>query len=72
MTKPVKNKSKSYFIKCNLTYFREIKNEDYPFIANWINDSKFNQFLMQGWKPVDAESIQEQFETEKKIESAIH
>ena len=65
------NKKGPYFFRARLTYLCGIKSEDYSKIADWVNEPEFNKLLYQGWKPVDAESIREQFDTEKRDEAAI-
>jgi len=64
-------RKKSYFIKGRQTYLRGIIEDDYHYIANCVNDPEFNKFLQQGWKSVNKEDVRNQFENEKKIESAI-
>lgn len=71
MTKEVDSKNVSYFFRGRLTSLRSLVPEDYSRIAKWINDPDFNRNLYQGWKPVDAEAIREQFETERRLEDAI-
>jgi len=71
MSKLKENKKRSHFFSGKLSYLRGIEPDDYNQIAEWVNDPKFNEFLYQGWKPVDAQMVQEQFEEERQKEGAI-
>ncbi len=60
---------KAYFLKGKLSYFRGFVNEDYELIAKCINDPIFNKLLFQGTKPVNAETVKKQIESEDEERS---
>lgn len=51
---------------------KPIIENHYKIIADCINDPEFNKFLLQGWKPVNANDIKLQFEHETEFEKALH
>lgn len=57
-------------LTAKLTYLKEINSDDFQKIVNWINDSKFNQFLYQGWKKTTVEDFANQVREEQTDENA--
>lgn len=53
-----------------LTYLKAINPDDYPKIVNWINDSKFNELLYQGWKKISTDDFSNQVKDEQIEEEA--
>jgi len=53
-----------YFLKGHTSHLRGHCTQDYQIISDNVNDPKLNRLLYQGSKPVNAEYIKKQIETE--------